>query len=116
MNLLYDEKQSKTRTFDRLIIDTDPSPFETSRENFKLFSTNRSNSILSSLLVLDGTIINTENTPQVIKKSKKIGTLLLIGIISLCGIITAITLPTPWSLMAIGFGGPLVTLIKRLFN
>jgi len=116
MNRLYDEKQSKTSTFDRLIIDTDPLPFTTSRENFKLFSTYRSNSIISPSLVFDGKITNTKNTPQFIKKSKKIGTLLLIGIISLCGIITAITLPTPWSLMAIGFGGPLVTLIKRLFN
>ena len=50
------------------------------------------------------------------KKSKKIGTLLLIGIISMCGIMTATVLPTPWSLVAIGFGGPLITLIKRLFK
>ena len=49
-------------------------------------------------------------------KSKKTGTLLLIGIVSICAIMTAVILPTPWNFMAIGFGGPITTLIKRLFK
>ena len=50
------------------------------------------------------------------RKSKKIGTLLLIGIISTCAAMTATVLPLPWSLITIGFGGPLITLIRRMFK
>lgn len=51
-----------------------------------------------------------------LSKSKKIGTLLLIGIISTCAAMTAMVLPPPWNLITIGFGGPIITLIKRMFK
>ena len=66
----------------------------------------------SSLKESHGQIIEEKE----ILKSKKIGTLLLISIVSICAIMTAMILPTPWNFMVIGFGGPITTLIKRLFK
>jgi len=51
-----------------------------------------------------------------LKKSKKMGTLLLIGTLLTSAALTAVVLPLPWSLVAIGFGGPIITLGKKMFR
>lgn len=96
----------------RLIGLTDLENSKTSRENFRLLSSSRlkNNPLANTHLVIPS--IRYDNP----RKSKKIGTLLLISIISICAALTAMVLPLPWSLVTIGFGGPLITLIKRMFR